>query len=189
MTSPSLEDVLSAFAVECTADRGVLAKYLREYPEYADDLIDLSREIHREPMESTADLSPNDRARIESAWQRFSQATPTSIEDPLTALSVAEVRQVAAALGVKRQVLAALREHRVVVASIPTRFLSRLAAAIRTTVEQLLQALSTPQHLSLVRSYKADATPEAGGPVTFERLLEEAGHSVTERAVLMSEDE
>jgi len=189
MTAPSLEEVLSAFAVEGKADRGLLARYLREYPEYADDLIDLSREIHREHLESTADLSPDDSARIEAAWQRFSQAKPIAAEDLLTALSVADMRQVAAALGVKRQVLAALREHRVVVESIPNRFLSRLATAIRTTARQLRQDLSAPRRLSLARTYKADAAPEAGGPVTFERLLEEAGHSVAERAALLSEDE
>lgn len=185
---PSLEDVLNAFAVEDAADNTVLASYLRDYPEYADDLIDLSREIHREGSAEETGISAQDKRRIESAWQRFSKGAPVAIEDPLAALSVAEIRQLAGILGVKRQVLAALREHRVVVASIPTRFLSRLATAAKTTMEQLRQTLSVPLNLSPARSYKSDATPEAGGPVTFERLLIEAGHSEAERVELMSED-
>jgi hypothetical protein len=186
---PSLEDVLNAFAVEDAGDKGVLARYLKDFPEYAEDLIDLSREVHRAPSEGEPELSVHDKSRIEAAWRRFSERAPAAIADPLAALSVSEIRQVAAALGVKRQILAALREHRVIVASIPTRFLSRLATAAKTTVDQLREALSVPLTLSPARSYKSDAAPEAGGPVTFERLLVDAGHSEAERAALMSEDE
>lgn len=186
---PSLEDVLNAFAVEDATDKNVLAKYIKDYPEYAEDLIDLSQEIHRTVLEDETELSAHDKGRIEAAWQRFSKEAPVAVADPLAALSVADIRQVAATLGIKRQVLAAFREHRVIVASIPARFLSRLAAAAKTTTEQLRQALSVPLALSPARSYKSDAAPEEGGLVTFERLLIDAGHSEAERSALMSEDE
>lgn len=186
---PSLEDVLSAFAVEDSSNTNVLAQYLKEYPEYAEDLVDLSREIHRPVLDDDAELSAQDRARIEAACQRYAKGAPTAVADPLAALSVAEIREVATTLGVKRQVLAVFREHRVIVDSVPRRFLARLAAAAKTTVEHLKNALSVPVTLSAARSYKADSRPEDGGPVTFERLLIDAGYSDEERSALMSEDE
>jgi len=184
---PPLEDVLNAFAVEDADDKQVLAKYLDAYPEYAEDLIDLSREIHRSALKDDIELSARDKIRIEAAWQRFSEGSSAAVADPLSALSVAEIRQIAATLGVKRQVLAAFREHRVIVASIPARFLSRLAAAAKTSVEQLQQALSAPASLSPVRSFNSDVPPEVGGPITFEKLLRDAGHSEAERLMLLSE--
>jgi hypothetical protein len=186
---PPLEDVLNAFAVEDASDKSVLPRYLKKYPEYAEDLTDLSREIHRTGLENDTELSVQDKDRIEAAWRHFSETAAAAVVDPLAALSVVEIRQVATRLGVKRQILAALREHRVVVGSIPARFLSRLASAAKTTAEELRQALSVPLTLSAVRSYKSDAPPEEGGPVTFERLLIDAGYSEAERTALMSEDE
>jgi hypothetical protein len=186
---PTLEEVLNAFSVEDAGNMTILARYLKDYPEYAEDLIDLSREIHRTVLEDETELSTHDKSRIETAWQRFSDATLVAVADPLAALSVAEMRELATTLGVKRQVLAAFREHRVVVASIPAKFLSRLAASAKTTAEQVKQVLSAPLTLSPARSHKSDATPEDGGPVTFERLLIDAGHSEAERSALMSEED
>lgn len=186
---PSLEDVLNAFAVEDRSNANVLVQFLREYPEYAEELVDLSREIHRTILEDDAALSVQDRARIEIAWQRYTRGVTAAGADPLARLSVGDLREMATALGVKRQVLAAFREHRVLVDSVPKRFLSQLAAAAKTTVEQLGHMLSVPVTLSPARSYKADSRPEDGGPVTFERLLIDAGHSDEERSALMSGDE
>ena len=47
-TRPSRESVLDAFAVESEPGRSTLERYLRLYPEYAGELIDLSRELSRE---------------------------------------------------------------------------------------------------------------------------------------------
>lgn len=185
---PPLGDVLNAFAVENGNDKNALARYLKAYPEYAEDLIDLSREIYRTVRPDDGELSVQDGNRIEAAWKRFSEGA-TAIVDPLAKLSIAEIRQLATTLGVKRQVLAAFREHRVLVDSVPARFLARLAAAAKSSVEELTQALRVPLTLSPARSYKSDAPPEQGGPVTFERLLIDAGYSDTERLALMSEDE
>lgn len=185
---PSLEEVLSAFAVE-DSNTNILAQYLKDYPEYAEDLIDLSRELHRTVLDNDAELSAQDRTRIEAAYRQYAKGAPIAVADPLAALSLAEIREVATKLGVKRQVLAAFREHRVIVDSVPKRFLSRLAAASKTTVEHLINASFVPMPLSLDRSYKADASPKDGGHITFERLLIDAGYSDEERSALMSEDE
>jgi len=186
---PTLEEVLSAFAVEDSSNTNALLQYLKDYPEYAEDLIDLSREIHKAVLDDDAELSTDDRARIEAAWQRYVKGTHKTIVDPLAALSVSDIREIATILGVKRQVLAAFREHRVFIDSVPKRFLSRLAAAAKTNLDDLRNALAVALPLRQARSYKADSRPEDQGAVKFERLLVDAGYSDKERAVLMSEDE
>jgi hypothetical protein len=58
---PSREAVLDAFAVESEPDRSTLERYLRLYPEYAAELVDLSRELSRETSKTAP--SAADQAR------------------------------------------------------------------------------------------------------------------------------
>ena len=44
---PSREEVLDAFAVEISHDRETLERYLRQYPHFSNELVDLSRELSR----------------------------------------------------------------------------------------------------------------------------------------------
>lgn len=118
-----------------------------------------------------------------------SPETASEISDPMAALTVGQLREAAVSLGVRRQVLAAFREHRVIVDSVPRRFLIRLASIAKTTAEELTEALRAPRVLSAARSFKAEAAPSNGGQVTFDQLLKEAGHSEAERTLLMSEVE
>ena len=67
---PSRESVLDAFAVESELSRSTLERYLRLYPEYAGELIDLSRELNREACDDTAPLSAADRVLVDAAWSQ-----------------------------------------------------------------------------------------------------------------------
>jgi hypothetical protein len=67
---PPREFVLDSFAVESEPGRSTLERYLRLYPEYAGDLIDLSRELSREIYEDDPPLSAADQARIDTAWSQ-----------------------------------------------------------------------------------------------------------------------
>ncbi len=189
LSRPSREDVLDAFAVEPKPGRIILERYLRDYPEYAAELIDLSRELSREPCEDVEQLSAEDQALITRAWRRHVEAAPKAPADPLASLSVDEQRQLAACLDVPRQVVTAFRERRVIVDSVPRRFLAQLAAAVSSTIDLVIGALA-PQPLSpLARSYKSDEKPTADKPVTFEQLLIEAGVPDEKRALLMADDD
>jgi len=134
---PSREAVLDAFAVESEPGRATLERYLGLYPEYAGELIDLSRELSREAYEDAAPLSTADRALIDAAWSQHAKAMPAAAADPFAALTVDDWRAVAQRLDVPRQVVTALRERRVSLVSIPRRFLARLAEAMRSSVAQL----------------------------------------------------
>lgn len=181
---PSRESVLDAFAVESGPGRSTLERYLRLYPEYAGELIDLSRELSREACDDAAPLSGADQAMIDAAWSQHAAAYPAA--DPFAALTVDDWRAVARSLDVPRQVVTALRERRVSLSSIPRRFLQRFAEAARSTVAQL-EASWGPGQPAAARSYKADAKPIPGEQVTFEQVLIDAGVPADKRVRLLAE--
>ena len=136
-TRPSRESVLDAFAVESEPGRSTLERYLRLYPEYAGELIDLLAELSREVCNDTAPLSAADQALIDAAWTQHAAAMPAAPVDPFASLTIDDWRAVAQRLDVPRQVVTALRERRISLVSIPRRFFGKLAEAVSSTVAQL----------------------------------------------------
>jgi|ERR1044071_383106 hypothetical protein len=183
----SSEDVLNAFAVEPNHDRATLERYLREFPQFALELAHLSHELSRATVEAPA-LSAKDRAAIEDAWKRYSSSSSVSCVSIFSSLSVPQLRELANNLGVPRQIITAFRERKVIVSSIPRRFLGRVAAALNATIAEVTTALSLPPDATAVRSHKADEKPMAAAPATFEQLLIDAQVSENKRAELMADD-
>ena len=185
---PSREEVLDAFAVEPSHGREILERYLREYPHFSNELVDLSRELSRAFPEAERPMSPQEQAMIESAWQEHRQIETPSTEDPLAHVSVARLREIALQLDVPRQVIAAFREHRVVAGSVPKRFLTHMAVALNCSIDLLVSALTKSSGPALARSYKADGKPTGETAATFEQLLIDAGVSEEKRTALLADD-
>lgn len=184
-TRPSRESVLDAFAVESEPGRSTLERYLRLYPEYARELVDLSRELSREVGNDTAPLSAVDQGLVDGAWTQHAAAMPAAPVDPFSSLTVDDWRAVAQRLDVPRQVVTALRERRVSRVSIPRQFFGKLAEAVSSTVAQL-ELFWGPAQLA-ARSYKADAKPTVGEQVTLEQVLIDAGVPDEKRARLLAD--
>lgn len=184
VTEPTREDVLDAFAVEPSVGRETLEQYLRKYPQFAAELVDLSRELSRVVVEDEEPLSAADASWIEAAWQRHAEAAPTAIADPFATLSVAELRDVATRLGVPRQVITAFRERKIDISTVPKPFMADFAALMKMAFEQFIIVLSASPQRSLARSYKADEKPDIDARVSFEQILIEAGVSDERRSSL-----
>jgi hypothetical protein len=193
MTSPGpralLDEVLDAFAVEPAPGRKTLEHYLRRYPQFASALIDLSREISRGVPIGAPLPTVEDEAWIDSAWRRHLEADPIAVTDPFATLEVDQLRNVAKTLTVPRQVITAFRDRKVILASVPRRFLGRLAAAVNTSLDALVTNLSVPASVAPSRSYKAEVKPSETEPVTFERVLIDAGVPEEQRARLLAESD
>lgn len=186
--NPSLEDVLGAFSVEANPDRGTLELYIQRYPQFAEALIDLSLELHRTLPSAAAPLALEDEARIDAAWRRHLEAlSPQAQADLFAALSTQELRDLSKALDVPRQVITAFRDRRVILDSVPRRFLGRLATLVHQPLERLAASITPAAQPALTRSYKSDAKPIAGEPVTFERVLIDAGVPDDKRAQLLAD--
>ncbi len=185
-SQPRCEEVLSAFAVEPNHDSQTLQRYLKEYPQYAVEIASLSHEISRK-IQSTP-LSDKDKAAIDAAWKKHATAISIRPDDVFASLPLLKLREVAITLGIPQQVIAAFKEHKVIVATIPKRFLARLSAAINKTVEEVTAALAFSEGPACTRSHKSDEKPKVVEPVSFERLLIDAEVPADKRAELMAND-
>ena len=183
----SRDEVLNAFAVEADIGSETLKRYLSAYPEFAADLVDLSRELAKSWPDDEEPFSPDDEASIEAGMGHYrARSNPGG---SLSATSAEIFAAAARALGLPRQVMAAFRQRRVDVLSVPNRFLKALASALQTTTEHLRDFLDQPPLMQAGRSNKSDFKPMAPEKVTFERLLADAGVSAERRAELLTEDE
>lgn len=181
------QDVLDAFAVEPDAGRATLERYLCDYPQFATELLDLSRMLALQPRDDESPLSADDQTRIDAAWLRHAAAAPASVIDPFYSLSVPELREIASRLGVPRQVLAAFRNRRISMSSVPPRFLKQLAELVDTSTEHLVRALSIPPAPDPAHSFRSDQKPILPEAVSFEQVLIGAGVPEDERSRLTSE--
>jgi hypothetical protein len=181
---PTEEDVLDAFAVEPNHDDATVRHYLQAYPQYAEALIDLSRELSREIPEREP-LSDREIAWIDDTVQRYAGGPASARFAPPT---VEQCRAAAKELRVPRQVITAILECKVAVETISRRTRARLAAQFNATLEGMVEALSGPQ-TSASRSYKADERPSVGEKVSLKRVLRDAGVSEETIADLVSEDD
>lgn len=188
-TKPTLEEVLDAYAVEVVHDRATLENYLRDFPQFSEELVELSREVSRVVEYDESPLSATEEALIEKAWQNHVQPIAQSADeiDPLANLSVPQLREVAHQLGVPRQVITAFRERRVMLESVPKSFLAAFARALSCTVDLLSSVISETSGSDFSRSYKADIKPTAGEAISFEKLLIDAGVSEAKCADLLAE--
>jgi hypothetical protein len=187
-TRPSCDDVLEAFALESESTKATLDKYLRDYPEYAEAILDLATEISRTDVVRQEPLSPREHALIEAGWKMHVEAASKPVADPLSILSGEELGKIAALLEVPKQVLTAIRDRTIIAASIPKRFAKRLAAKIGTDVDTLMAFVATPPVLSVARSHKSDAKPKIAGRKTFEQVLIDAGVAPELRKRLITGD-
>jgi transcriptional regulator with XRE-family HTH domain len=184
---PSLDDVLDTYALEADNDNATLERYLREYPQYAAELVELSRELDRPLDVSTAPLDAKERALIAKAWTQFSSIHDSAVSSSPLVWDPAKMKAIASAFGVPRQIISAFREGRVILESVPHHFLERLAKALGATYEVLRTSLACAPDLATSRSYKADEKPKAPQQVTFEQLLIDACVSSEKKAELLAE--
>jgi hypothetical protein len=182
-----LKDILDAFAMEETHARATLDRYLTAYPQFAGDLIDLSRELMRADLPADAELALADIAKIDAAWAKHAAAQPRLAADPFSSLSPTRSREIALELRVPRQVVTSFRERRIQPASVPGAFLQHLAGALAISVNNLLAWMTPPPSEMLAHSYRADSQPSAATQLTFERVLIDAGVSESDRARLLAD--
>lgn len=189
MTDPRtsrLEDILDAFAMEETHAKATLDRYLTAYPQFAGELIDLSREL-MQPGPADEELSAADLAMIDAGWLKHAAAQPKPVTDPFAALSPTRSREIATEMGVPRQVVTSFRERRIQPASVPRGFMQRLAGAVAISPDDLFAWLLPPPAPAFARSYRADAQPTAATQVSFERVLIDAGVAEDDRARLLAD--
>jgi hypothetical protein len=191
-TSPTplaLADVLDLFQLEDIHDRDVLARYVEAHPQFALQLIDLSRLLATTAAHDEEPLSALDKSRIDAAWIVHKAAGPELPKgaNPLDALVGERGKAMAARLGVPRQVVTCLRERKVDPARTPRPILRTLGDALGIPEAHVIEAMRQPPTYAYGKSFKADGKPGWAGQVSFEQVLIDADVSDADRALLLAE--
>jgi len=167
----SRDDVLFAFAVESERNRATLDRYLKAYPEFADDLIDLSNEIR--VTESTVRNSAGvvDDAGRESAWASF-KAAGGALSNPFVHLKGRPFVEFCNSLRLPRSIVTALRDRLVEPNTIPGKLVVAMAALADSTTDALTRYLALPPTTAASMEFKSDQKPTGGDRVTFRQLIQ-----------------
>lgn len=169
--SATRDDVLRAFAVDFGEGPAVLSRYLTDFPQYAVDLVDLSRELTRSEVVEES-LTEEDVLDVRRGLDRFRRKRKQNVEVP--DLQPKAFLDAAKQLNLPLQVMMAFRERRVELVSVPIRFRCALADALRTTRTGLENFLALPPQVAAARANKSSVKPVAAEKVSFERILIDA---------------
>ncbi|MGN5478209.1 hypothetical protein ACTMU2_18080 [Cupriavidus basilensis] len=185
-SSATRDEVLRAFAMEFGESSATLKRYLTSFPQYAVDLVDLSRELSRGEVVDH-ELTAEDAVGVRLALERFRSKRPRNADLP--ELQPKAFAVVVSTLNLPIQVVIAFRERRVDLASVPVGFRNALARALGTTRGILENFLALPPQVSPARASKSGVKPVAAEKVPFERVLTDAGLSPERISELMSTEE
>lgn len=172
----SLEEALLAFSVEPVHDRATLERYLELYPQFAEDLVDMSHEFRMEGRGTSEAVE--DEATVQRALQALlgtSARAPGFAANPFDAFRGQKFAELADTLRVPRSLLIALRDRLVIASTVPSAFAARVASAARTTVPDLMKHLELPPLLAPAANYKAEGKPSAAEKMAFDALLKSSG--------------
>ena len=187
MTPPPacLEDVLEAFSFEVDEEPRALARYLCDYPQFADALVRFSLELRRPLLDEDVELGAGDLAAIEAGLARLAPPAATRGRNLFAGQAPAAMAAAARSAGIPRAVLLGIRDGGVKAASLPGRWASRLAAALGGSLDELLASVARSPVAA--RAYKSDAKLEAPEPVTFEQALRDSLVPEDEIAALLAD--
>lgn len=185
----ALDDVLDLFQMEEIHDGEVLARYVEAHPQFALQLIDLSRLLATPNTDDQEPLSALEMSRIDAAWIVHKAAGPEHQEsaNPLDALVGERGKALAARLGVPRQVVTCLRERKVDPARTPRPILRTLGDALAIPEAHIIVAMRQPPPAASRRSFKSEGKPGADGQVSFEQVLIDAAVSDADRMRLLAD--
>lgn len=174
-TDRSEEEVLLAFSVEPTHDRKTLEQYLTDYPEHAKALIACSIELMVDATHSAETVATSENA-VDLAWQRFqsavSQPEEASVPNPFATLNPTAFKSLARQLGINNLLLIRLRDRAIVAATIPHRFVQRLATELGATTDAVVAYLQSPPAMVSGLSFRSPVKPAVTEQISFEKAIE-----------------
>lgn len=124
------ESVLLAFSMEPSHGRETLERYIREYPQHATALIDCSIDLRPELLAEDVPAAMVPDSAVDKAWLRFEQAVqqPASeVANPFAKLNTSGFKALARSLDVSNLFLMRVRDRAISAATIPARFVEKLA--------------------------------------------------------------
>ncbi|WP_434668044.1 hypothetical protein P5W99_36635 [Paraburkholderia sp. A3BS-1L] len=117
------------------------------------------------------------RARMAAATKIATDASTDDV-NPFARIPRPEYRNLAETLGINTLFLNRIRDREVLLAEFPTKFLDRLAAGLRVTLDALRLYLSLPPSPAVGNMYRAESKPEMSSEAgSFRAVASESGLS------------
>lgn len=184
---PNEEEVLLAFSVEPTHDRKTLEQYLREYPEHAKALVACSIELMVDATRGD-EVEVTSEGAVDRAWQRFQTAVSlpddVSVINPFATLNPTAFKSLAKKLDINNLLLIRLRDRAIVAATIPRRFVQRLATELGATAEAVMDYLRSPPAMVSGHSFRSAVKPAVTEQIPFEKAVETSQLTVAQQDAL-----
>lgn len=173
---PDEEEVLLAFSVEPTHDGNTLQRYLKDYPEYTAALVACSIELMVAPTRSDEEVSASETT-VDRAWQRFQSAINapdgTILTNPFAKLNnPTAFRSLAKQLDVTTLLLVRMRDRAIDAATIPRRFVEKVATELGATADAVMAYLSGPPGMVSNHSFRSIGKPTVTAQISFEQAIE-----------------
>jgi hypothetical protein len=152
-----------------------LEKYLTDYPEHAEALIACSIELMVDATRNVETVATSENS-VDLAWQRFQSAVSepeeVSVQNPFATLNPTAFKSLAKKLDINNLLLIRLRDRAVIAATIPRRFVQRLATELGATTDALLDYLRNPPAMVSGHSFRSAVKPAVTEQISFEQAVE-----------------
>jgi hypothetical protein len=168
------ESVLMAFSMEPSHGRETLERYIREYPQHATALIDCSIDLLHEPPAGDVPATEVPDSAVDKAWQRFVRAVQqpdAEVANPFAKLNTSSFKSLARSLGVSNLFLMRVRDRAIRAATIPARFVEKLASELGATVQAVGAYLQGPPGMVSGQAFRSSVKPSVGEQITFDQAV------------------
>ena len=168
------ESVLMAFSMEASHARETLERYIREYPQHATALIDCSIDLLHEQPAGDIPVTEVPDSAVDRAWQRFEHAAQqpdAEVVNPFAKLNASSFKSLARSLDVSNLFLMRVRDRAIRAATIPARFVEKLASELGATVQSVVAYLQGPPGIVSGQAFRSSVKPTVGEQITFDQAV------------------
>ncbi|MDO9596228.1 MAG: hypothetical protein Q7J47_00770 [Azoarcus sp.] len=168
------ESVLMAFSMEPSHGRETLERYIREYPQHATALIDCSIDLLHEPPADDVSATVVSDSAVAKAWQRFERAAQqpnAEVANPFAKLNQTGFKSLARSLDVSNLFLMRVRDRAISAATIPARFVEKLASELGATAHAVGAYLQGPPGMVSGHAFRSSVKPSVGEQITFDQAV------------------
>lgn len=181
------ESVLMAFSMEASHGRETLERYIVAYPQHATALIDCSIDLLQEPPADAVPATEVPDSAVDMAWERFERAVQqpgAEVSNPFAKLSTSSFKSLARRLDVSNLFLMRVRDRAIRAATIPARFVDRLASELGDTGQSVGAYLLSPPRMASGHAFRSSTGPSVGEQITFDEAVATSQLTLEQQATL-----
>lgn len=168
------ESVLMAFSMEPDHGRETLERYISEYPQHATALIDCSIDLRHLPLAEDVSAAVVPDSLVDNAWQRFERAVQqpaAEVVNPFAKLNSSGFKSLARSLDVSNLFLMRVRDRAISAATIPARFVEKLASELGATAQAVGAYLQGPPGMISGHAFRSSVKPSVGEQIIFDQAV------------------